>query len=269
MNNNLFYCQEKIAPAGSDWYYSLLAASPSQKKLFLALLTLNNEWQLTARTVHDAAVAMAKFAWWRQELANTFNQQQATHPATQLLLPELAHYSLTLVDLEQLLNLQQDNLQAVFYDTETKWQQQAWLQHNVYLLLAKLTGASDEPYLAALSEGLFLSERIIHLRDYLKSGEIPFSREALAKFSLEPESLWQLQQSQPLVDLLKNYAEIALHNLAALVKLLPHQQRKAQKILLRYAKLQRVLLQEIAREHFPVLTHKTALTPIRKLLLCL
>lgn len=76
-----YYCQNKVASPGSDWYYALLKLPETRRQACLALLTLEHDWR-SLRTI-DPEPAQIKLAWWQQQLAT----HQTDHPALQLLAP--------------------------------------------------------------------------------------------------------------------------------------------------------------------------------------
>ena len=80
------YCQQKAAASGSSFYYSFLFLPPPRRRAITALYAFCREVDDVVDEVHDAGVAEAKLAWWRQEIARTFHATPA-HPVAQALVP--------------------------------------------------------------------------------------------------------------------------------------------------------------------------------------
>ncbi len=256
LNNAVIYCEQKMAPPGSDWYYAL--RNISQKNLILALLALDQEWKEILTLRHEPSLAAAKFSWWQKELANAFIYAKPQHPITQLLMHEGFQ---GVSALEKLWKIYVDKIEPVFYALEAEWLSQSLLNHNIYRIIAMYSSMNEEN-LKFLSRAFFISDVVIHLRNYLMQGEIPFAQETLRKFSVNIEILQALQMTEELKKLLayiKNFAEESLKHIV--------KDKNNLLFLRRYAKLRLTLLNEIAHENFPVFTHQISLTPIRKLFL--
>ena len=78
------YCQQKAAQSGSSFYYSFLFLPPPRRRAITALYAFCREVDDVVDEVHDPAVARTKLAWWRQEVAATFDGTPQ-HPVAQAL----------------------------------------------------------------------------------------------------------------------------------------------------------------------------------------
>ena len=82
------YVQQKAAGSGSSFYYAFLFLSPPRRAAITAFYAFCREVDDVVDEVSDAAVAAAKLAWWRTEVAASFDGR-ASHPAMQALMPHV------------------------------------------------------------------------------------------------------------------------------------------------------------------------------------
>jgi len=87
------YCQQKVAPYGSDLHYSLLFVRPEQQRAIAALHALHAELTDTVHDSRDPGIARTRLAWWREELAAALNGQPH-HPVSEALSPALRRWQL-------------------------------------------------------------------------------------------------------------------------------------------------------------------------------
>ncbi len=66
------YCQEKAAKSGSSFYYSFLFLPPERRRAITALYAFCREVDDAVDEPSDAAIARARLAWWRDEVARLF-----------------------------------------------------------------------------------------------------------------------------------------------------------------------------------------------------
>ncbi len=79
------YCADRVRAVGGDPELIVRFAPAAQRATLLALAGLRAELEHLVEQQHDPAVASAKIAWWRTELAG-FAAGEARHPATRALL---------------------------------------------------------------------------------------------------------------------------------------------------------------------------------------
>jgi phytoene/squalene synthetase len=79
------YCAERVRAAGGDPELIVRFAPADRRALHCALAALRAELEHLVEQHHEPAVATAKVAWWRSELAG-FAAGDARHPATRALL---------------------------------------------------------------------------------------------------------------------------------------------------------------------------------------
>lgn len=248
-----YYCQNKVAPAGSDWYYALLNMPETSYQACLALLTLEHDWR--SMNVIDREPAELKLAWWQQQLAT----QQTDHPALQLLAPVADSFGLHTALLQGLL--------ASTVEPAYRFEHFADVQRAAYSLVSApllmgLYVLGRQPDIATpLHQLIFSGQLWALLRAWLRPQQTLFFAEA----DLRTYGLAHLEPAQwapsDRVALLQHYHQhaAALYT-AAIQELRPYPLLKP---LLRYAKLQASLGQRYQRAAFPQTVLR--LNPLQKL----
>ena len=87
------YCQEKAAASGSSFYYSFLFLPAEKRQAIMALYAFCREVDDVVDECSDPAMAQAKLAWWRTEIAALY-EGRPSHPVTQSLAAALPRFDL-------------------------------------------------------------------------------------------------------------------------------------------------------------------------------
>jgi len=98
-----------------------------------------------------------------------------------------------------------------------------------------------------------------------RKGRIYIPDDELARFGVSASDIIALRQSDAFADLMRFQIERAQRSYAEAMEMLPAEDRRAQRPGLMMAAIYRALLDEIQRDGCRVLSHRTTLTPIRKL----
>ena len=113
------YCQERAAASGSSFYYSFLFLPPERRRAITALYAFCREIDDVVDECADPAVAAAKLAWWRREVAALY-AGTPQHPVTRALLPLVVPYGITQLRLNEVLHgMEMDLQQARYPDFKT------------------------------------------------------------------------------------------------------------------------------------------------------
>ena len=80
------YCQQKAAASGSSFYYSFLFLPQDRRRAITAFYAFCREVDDVVDETGDEAVARAKLAWWRTEVADLM-AGRPSHPVTRALAP--------------------------------------------------------------------------------------------------------------------------------------------------------------------------------------
>lgn len=262
------YCENKVAPSGSDWYYALVKAPQPCRQAALALLTLAADWQAITHDCQDASLAALKFAWWHEELTQAF-AGTASHPALQLLQPIIGEFALPLSLLQAM--LQQCQLPPYLFEHFTDCQHAAFSQVDaIFIIGLYVLARRDSTQATALHHlnfSLQLWDAINHLPRLLKQQRLPFAQTDLQALGLTPDAPDTWLNQPAFTTLLADYHAHANHYYQQALAALTPAQKSQQKPLLRYAKIQHALAAKTKRAGYPVFRYQTTLTPLHKLAL--
>ena len=100
------YCRQKSAPAGGNFYYSILYYPEHLRRDLRALHALGIELDEIITECSDPGVMRMKYAWWQDEIMRLY-QNKARHPVSRALTNMVARQ-----------DVQQDQLQEIILNTE-------------------------------------------------------------------------------------------------------------------------------------------------------
>lgn len=249
-----YYCQHKVAPLGSDWYYALLKMPDCQRQACVALLTLEYDWQ-SLRHI-DREPAELKLAWWQQQLAN----RHTDHPALQLLAPVADSFGLQHTLLQAML----DTAAAPLYrfDHFQDVQRAAYSEVTAPLVIGLYVLSQQQLGIATPLHQLIFSWQLWSL---LRHWQQPRSTLFFAEADMQSYQLasgdathWPMLERQRLFNHYHQHAAelytAATQELRSFTTLKP---------LLRYAKLQASVAKRHQAAGFPATP--ASLTPVKKL----
>src|SRR6201989_2587824 len=87
------YVQQKAAASGSSFYYAFLFLPKPRRAAITAFYAFCREVDDVVDEVSDPGVAAAKLAWWRQEVAASFDGRPS-HPTMRALMPLASDYGI-------------------------------------------------------------------------------------------------------------------------------------------------------------------------------
>jgi phytoene synthase len=260
------YCRQKAVAAASSFHYALLFLPREKRAALTALCAFRKELRYVVDAVSDAQVARTKLAWWRLEIGRLFGGKPS-HPVTNALLPFVA-------------GIQADQLNHVIDGMEMDLAQTRYLDFaslSRYCDLAagaataaaaQLLGGSNPrtlEYAANLGTALQLTRCILNLGADARKNRIYVPMDELRQFEVPASDLLQSRHSEAFVKLMAFQARRTETFYAKALGLLPAEDRRAQRAGLILAAIGRATLAEVERDGFRVLTHRTSLTPLRKL----
>jgi phytoene synthase len=262
------YCQQKTVQSGSSFYYSFLFLPPERRRAITALYAFCREVDDTVDECTDESIARIKLAWWRTEVSAMY-KGNGTHPVMQALQPHLAVY-----------DLQEKHLQAIIDGMEMDLNQSRYLDYPalktycwhvasvVGILSASIFGVTDKrtlEYAERLGLAFQLTNIIRDVGEDARKGRIYLPISELQQFGVTAADLLNARHSEKFEQLMKFQTDRAQKMYDEAFALLPQQDRRAQRPGLMMAAIYRAVLDEIERDQFKVLTHRTSLTPLRKL----
>jgi len=266
------YCQEKTAKSGSSFYYSFLFLPPERRLAITALYAFCREVDDVVDECHDAGVARIKLAWWRSEIANTFNDRPQ-HPVTQALLPAIKRYGLAAEHfLEVIDGMEMDLDQNRFADFKSLQLYCYRVASVVGLLSAEIFGYQDRKtlkYAHDLGMAFQLTNIIRDVGEDARRNRIYLPLDEMAQFGVTEADILSYRETEAFSRLMDFQVERALHYYTQAFNALPAIDRKPQRTGLIMAAIYRTLLTEIHKDGCKVLSSRTSLPPLRKLWLAL
>ncbi|MGP1676210.1 MAG: presqualene diphosphate synthase HpnD [Burkholderiales bacterium] len=262
------YCQQKAAQSGSSFYYSFLFLPPPRRRAITALYAFCREVDDVVDECTDTAVAQAKLAWWRQELARLY-AGEPQHPVARALAPAIEPFGIKHEYLVEIIaGMEMDLTQNRYPDFAALEQYCHRVAGVVGLLAASIFGYRDERTLAyahTLGLAFQLTNIIRDVGEDSRKGRIYLPLSELQQFKVSAADILHARQTDDFVRLMAFQIERAEHYYSLAFEQLPQLDRKAQRPGLIMAAIYRTLLREIAEDGCKVLSQRTALTPVRKL----
>lgn len=262
------YCQSKAAQSGSSFYYSFLFLPPERRRAITALYAFCREVDDVVDECSDAAVAAAKLAWWRQEIGALF-AGTPQHPVTRALAPIAAPYQITAARLNAILEgMEMDLHQPRFADFAALERYCHHVAGIVGVLAAGIFGYRNPQtleYAETLGRAFQLTNIIRDVGEDARRNRVYLPMDELARFEVPAADILNARDTAAFRRLMAFQIERAEQHYEHAMALLPAEDRRAQRPGLIMAAIYRTLLDEIRRDGCRVLTHRIALTPLRKL----
>ncbi len=262
------YCQQKAARSGSSFYYSFLFLPPAQRLAITALYAFCREVDDTVDEARDPAIARARLDWWRAELRRMY-QGEPQHPVSQALAPHLQRFALDEPRMNEIVDgMQMDLEQSRYPDFEGL----RLYCHRVAGVVGTLSagifaeGRQDcARYAESLGIALQLTNIIRDVGDDARRGRIYVPLDDLQRFEVPAHRILAGEPPERFRELMRFQAQRARGFYREAFAALPGGERRAQRPGLIMAAIYATLLDEIESDGFRVLTHRVALTPLRKL----
>jgi phytoene synthase len=262
------YVQERAAQSGSSFYYAFLFLPPPRRAAITAFYAFCREVDDVVDEVHDPAIAAAKLAWWKQEVAGSF-AGRPSHPAMKALMPHARDYAIEATHLAAVIEGCEMDLQ------QTRYLDFANLKRYCHLVAGVVgevsanifgrTEASTIAYAHTLGLAMQLTNIIRDVGDDARRGRIYLPVAELQQFDVKASEILNRQYSDRFAALMAFQAARAKETYDAAYALLAPADRRAQKPGLMMGNIYRTLLAEIEVDGFHVLHQRISLTPLRKL----
>ena len=262
------YCQQKAAASGSSFYYSFLFLPREKRRAITAFYAFCREVDDVADEAADVAVARAKLAWWRTEVAN-LGAGHPTHPVTRALLPFVAPMGIDGARLNEIIDGMEMDL------THHRYADYAALRvycHRVAGVVGQISAGifgyrhpQTLEYAELLGHAFQLTNIVRDVGEDARRGRVYLPVDELARHGLTPEDILARKGGEAFRALMAGQAARAEATYGEAFAKLHPEDRKSQRAGLIMAAIYRTLLAEIRRDGFPVLEGRVSLTPIRKL----
>lgn len=262
------YCQQKAAASGSSFYYSFLFLPREKRRAITAFYAFCREVDDVADEAADVAVARAKLAWWRTEVAN-LGAGHPTHPVTRALLPFVTPMGIDGARLNEIIDGMEMDL------THHRYADYAALRvycHRVAGVVGQISAGifgyrhpQTLEYAELLGHAFQLTNIVRDVGEDARRGRVYLPVDELARHGLSPEDILARKGGEAFRALMAGQAARAEATYGEAFAKLHPEDRKSQRAGLIMAAIYRTLLAEIRRDGFPVLEGRVSLTPIRKL----
>ncbi len=262
------YCQQKAAASGSSFYYSFLFLPPERRRAITALYAFCREVDDVVDECSDTAVAQAKLAWWRQEVAAAYHGTPQ-HPVARALAEVAPRFGLAEARLIDIIDGMQMDLDFNRYpDFDTLRPYCHRVASVVGLLSAGIFGYQDPrtlEYAADLGMAFQLTNIIRDVGEDARRNRIYLPLDELARHGVSETDILQARETDGFMRLMAFQIERALGYYRSAFAKLPAGDRRAQRPGLVMAAIYQATLDEVRRDGCRVLTRRVSLTPIRKL----
>jgi phytoene synthase len=262
------YCQEKAAASGSSFYYSFLFLPPERRRAITALYAFCREVDDVVDECTDTAVARAKLAWWRNEIAAAY-RGGAQHPVARALAEVAPRYNLPEARLNEIIDGMQMDLDYNRYpDFATLERYCHRVAGVVGLLAAEIFGYADRrtlDYAANLGLAFQLTNIVRDVGEDARRNRIYLPLDELARHGVGETDILQGRETGNFKKLMAFQIERAQNYYRAAFERLPAADRRPQRAGIIMAAIYQTLLEEIRRDGCRVLGQRTSLTPVRKL----
>ncbi|MCP5158410.1 MAG: squalene/phytoene synthase family protein [Gammaproteobacteria bacterium] len=263
------YCHNLAVRQGSDFRYSLLKLSLTQRRALVAVRAFYLETMRIPEECRDPGIAQAKLDWWRAELSRLY-EGAPQHPITHALQPQLTAFNLPEEYFREILD---GIAMDIDYDAYPSFTELTLYLHRhgsvPALLAAEITGYQDRratPRFAHEAGALLrLFELLYEVRHHTQHGRFYLPEDEMQHFGVRPNDLLAAQTTNRVRQLFAFQAERIRDYHRRALGALSEADRYAQCHLLIRLELVMALLEEIAGEGYPLLEQQTRLVPLRKL----
>lgn len=262
------YCQDKAAASGSSFYYSFLFLPAVRRRAITALYAYCREVDDAVDECTDPGVARTKLAWWHDEVERLY-AGRPQHPVTRALADVITPYGITREQLEMVIAGMAMDLEYNRYPDFATLQVYCHRVAGVVgLMSARIFGYSNErtlEYAAELGLAFQLTNIIRDVGEDARRNRVYLPLDELARHGLDAAQIVHGADSPAFRALMTEQVTRAIATYDRAYAKLPDEDRKAQLPGLIMAAIYRTLLEEIRDDSCRVLTHRTSLTPVRKL----
>ncbi len=266
------YCQQKAVQSGSSFYYSFLYLPLEKRRAITALYAFCREVDDVVDECTDAAVAHAKLAWWRQEVAAIFSEEHGakpSHPVAKALAAVAKTFNLTAGRLNEIIDgMEMDLTHNRYADFDTLRLYCYHVASVVGLCSAEIFGYRNSDtlkYAQDLGLAFQLTNIIRDVGEDARRDRIYLPQDELARFDVSEEDILQSRESDNFRRLMEFQIERAESYYVRAFAALPAEDRKNQQSGIIMAAIYRALLQEIKNDGCHVMRQRVSLTPLRKL----
>jgi 15-cis-phytoene synthase len=262
------YCQQKAAQSGSSFYYSFLFLPPLRRRAITAFYAYCREVDDVVDECTDLGVARTKLAWWRTETAAIY-EGKAKHPVALALAALLPSFTIEQAHLQAVIDGMEMDLTQHRYRNFDDLKKYCHLVAGVVGLVSAGIFGYTNPDTLKYAENLGIAFQLTNIiRDVgedARRDRVYLPLDELARFNVSVADIMHARHTEAFTRLMVFQVERALEYYSTAMRWLPAEDRRAQRTGLIMAAIYRTLLDELHADGLRVLTHRTSLTPLRKL----
>ncbi len=262
------YCEDKAAASGSSFYYAFRFLPAERRRAITCFYAFCREADDVVDECREPAVALAKLAWWREEVSRLY-AGDPQHPVTRALAEAIGPFGIPRESLEEILDgMEMDLTQTRYADFKHLRLYCHRVAGVVGEVAARIFGHTRHEtldYAARLGLAFQLTNILRDVGEDARRGRIYLPQDELAQFGVSEADILAARETDAFRKLMAFQYRRAVETYDQAMALLPKQDRKAQRPGLIMAAIYRDLLEAIRDEGFPVLRGRTSLTPLRKL----
>ena len=262
------YCKRKAAQSGSSFYYSFMFLPPPRRRAITALYAFCREVDDVVDETSEPGIAHAKLAWWRGEV-HAIYAGAPQHPVGLALRSVVASFPLPETHFQAVIDGMAMDLERNRYLDFTDLEAYCYRVAGVVgLMSAEIFGyahPATRQYAQDLGIAFQLTNIVRDVGEDARRGRIYVPQSDLVRHGVTAASVLQCQGGDAFRVLMADQVTRACDWYDRAFATLPAEDRAAQKPGLIMAAIYRALLDEIVRDNYDVLSHRIALTPLRKL----
>jgi phytoene synthase len=262
------YCQEKAAASGSSFYHAFRFLTAEKRRAITAFYAWCREVDDIADECRDPGVARIKLAWWREEVGRMY-AGKPSHPVTQALRHAVDGMAIAQEQLMEIMDGVEMDL------TQTRYQDFRQLRlycHRVAGVVgevsAQIFGYTDRAtlkYASLLGLAFQFTNIIRDVGEDARRGRIYLPQDEMQAHGVSEAEVLACRESDAFGQLMEFQSQRAMAPSEQPFARLPAADRRSQRPGLVMAAIYRTLLEEIRRDGYPVLRHRIALPPLRKM----
>jgi len=262
------YCKQKAAQSGSSFYYSFMFLQPERRRAITALYAFCREVDDVVDETSEPGVAHAKLAWWREQVHAIF-AGAPQHPVALALQSVVSTFALQETHFQAVIDGMAMDLERNRYldfaDLEAYCYRVAGVVGLMSAEIFGYTNPATRQYARDLGIAFQLTNIVRDVGEDARRGRIYIPQSDLASHGVTAASVLQGHLTDGFRALMADEVARARDWYDRAFAALPPEDRVAQRPGLIMAAIYRTLLDEIVRDNYNVLSHRIALTPLRKL----
>lgn len=262
------YCEDKVAQSGSNFSLSFLFLPKEKRKAMNALYAFCREVDDVVDECSDKDVARKTLQWWRQDITAAYTDQ-AEHPVNKALSAIRHDYNLPLEYFLEIIDGMEMDLDYDAYPTFKELSLYCYRVASVVgLLSAEIFGYENrttQKYAHQLGMAFQLTNILRDVGEDRDRGRLYIPLDELERFSVSSDDVLNRNLNDNMKKLLRFQYQRANEYYDKAFKLLPEEDRYAQRIGLIMAAIYHKTLKKIEQEDFPVFEKRVRLPALQKL----